>query len=140
MKKLVILFVCILLSANFAQKKSGIQIPQNVKDKFAASYSSAIKIKWEVEKDNFEVNFKLGKENKSVLYDKAANVLEVETEIKISDLPVKVREAVAKDHPGFKILEAAKIEKNGKTVYEAEVRKGNNKTDLIYDEQGRLEK
>jgi hypothetical protein len=74
----------------------------------------------------------------SVNFDEKGNVVETETGIKLGELPIEVRESVAKDYSKYKITETAKIETKGIATYEVEVKRGKDKMDLIYNEHGVL--
>jgi len=74
----------------------------------------------------------------SVIFDANGKVLETETEIEKDALPAPVQEALSKDFAGYDIDEAAKIVRNGKTTFEAQVEKDENKLDAIYSAAGTL--
>ncbi len=138
MKRLIVFSSLFLFSISYAQKSSNKDIPQVVKDKFSNTFKDAIKVKWNKEKIGYEASFNLGNEKKSATLDESGKILETETSLKINELPKSVLASVKKDYAGYKITEAAKIDKAGTTTYEAEVTKGKNKMDLIYDEMGNL--
>ena len=86
---------------------------------------------WKKEKNgDFEVGFKQGKEEMSVVYNNQGKLLEVETEMAVTSLPAAVQAALK----GKKIKEAAKIVKGGKTYYEAEV----GGKDLLFTADGKM--
>ncbi|MFN4144617.1 MAG: PepSY-like domain-containing protein [Runella sp.] len=134
MKKVVVFFALLLIaSLSFAQKIQEKDVPAAVKTAFQKQYPTAQKVKWEKEKENFEVEFKIGKAETSVLLDSQGNILETETEIAVSELPKNILEYLATQHKGQKIKEAAKITDAKRTLtYEVEI-KGK---DLIFDEKG----
>jgi len=138
MKRLIILVCLSLFSISFAQKSGSKDVPKVVKDKFSATFKEVKNVKWSKEKTEFEANFKIGKEKKSATFNESGKLLETETELKISDLPKDILASVKKDYNGYKITEAAKIESDGTITYEAEVTKGKNRMDLIYDGNGNL--
>jgi hypothetical protein len=127
-----------LFSISFAQKSGSKDVPKIVKAKFGATFKEVKKVKWNKEKTGYEASFKMGKENKSVTLDEFGKIIDIETEIKVSDLPKDILVSVKKDFAGYKITEAAKIETEGAIIYEAEVTKGKEKMDLIYDGNGNL--
>jgi hypothetical protein len=109
-----------------------------VKEKFISSFTKTVHVKWTKEKSNYEASFKTGDKQMSVNFDEKGNIIETETGIKLSELPIEVRESVAKDYSKYKITETAKIETKGLISYEVEVKRGKGKMDLIYDEHGVL--
>lgn len=121
-----------------AQKMKESDIPSVVKAAFKKAYPSAKEVKWSKEEGLYEVEFENSKTEMSALMDQAGLVKEVETEIKKTELPAAIQASIKKDYAGFKIEEAATIVSNGITTYEAEVEKGENSFDLIFDANGKL--
>jgi uncharacterized membrane protein YkoI len=132
MKKVFVICLMLIGVSAYAQRVNEAKVPAVVKDAFKKNFAG-MTAKWELEKGNYEANFKQNNQTLSALFDPQGKWLETETDIKISDLPAKVKSYVAQNYNGAKIKEAARIKKaDGKINYEAEV-KGK---DLIFDEQG----
>ncbi|QQR99363.1 MAG: PepSY-like domain-containing protein [Sphingobacteriales bacterium] len=111
------------------------EIPAVVKLTLQKNYQNAEELKWEKENSNYEASFEFDKTEYSLLIDSVGNILETEIEIKTNELPVEVKNYVAKNYADQKIKEAAKIIDNKGTVtYEAEV----NDKDLIFDSNGNI--
>ena len=138
MKTIIIALTAIFLSTNYAQSLKIKDVSRIVRDKFSSSYSNATNVKWTKEKSGYESSFKNGNIDMSVNFDEIGNIIETETGIKLSDLPVEVRQSVAKNYSKYKISKTAKIETKGIITYEVEVRRGKDKMDLIYGEHGVL--
>jgi hypothetical protein len=136
MKTIMLSLTGIIFSISFAQNIQNKDIPQVVKEKFASSFTGATHVKWTKEKSDFEASFRNGKKEMSVNFNEKGNIIETEIEIKVADLPAVIKNSVSKDYPGYKITEAAKIESKGIVTWEAEVTRGKDKMDVIYDEQG----
>jgi hypothetical protein len=140
MKAIIITAALVLAaSAGFAQGKvKEAEVPKAVTDAFKAKFKDAKVSKWEKEKDgNYEAEFKQGGAEMSSSFSPAGKMLDTEVEIKTSELPKSVAEYVAKNYAGYKISEAAKITDAAGTVsYEAEVEKGKEELDLIFDSNG----
>lgn len=120
MKKIMMIaaLAVTIASAAEAQKMMADKVPTPVTGAFAKAYPSARDAGWKKEKNgDFEVGFKQGKEEMSVVYNTQGKMLEVETEMAVTSLPAAVQTALK----GKKIKEAAKIVKGDKTYYEAEV-------------------
>ena len=80
--------------------------------------------KYEMERDDYEINFIDKGVKMSVNFDKIGKWLENQTEIKESDLITEVSASVAKNFAGFKITEVAKTETPDKgLIYEMDLRK-----------------
>ncbi len=133
MKSLIFLVLTIFLGTACAQN-----VPAAAKAKLKALYPKAEEVKWDKEDAEFEANFEVNDVEMSVIFDAKGNVMETETEMDEDALPKAVKEALAKDYAGYDIEEAAKIVKNGKTTFEAQIEKGETKLDAIYNEQGTL--
>ena len=141
MKKLIIVIALGLgLSHVHGQQIKESEVPAAVKSSFAKAYPTATEVKWEKENGSFEVSFDQGKQDMSVVLDSKGTILEIENEIGKSELPSAVQNTLAKDFVGYKILEVAKILAKGVTTFEAEVEKGSEHFDLIFDAQGKLSK
>lgn len=102
---------------------------------FEKNFPGAAKVKWEQEKNNYEVNFIQKGKDMSALLSRSGVLVESEMSITKEQLPAAALDYIAKNFKGQKIKEAAKITSSEKIVtYEAEV----NKTDLIFDAQGKF--
>lgn len=137
MKKLLIISILFFAANVFAQEA---KVPNQVKAKFKALYPNAENVKWDVEDADFEVNFEADDVETSLLFDSKANIVEVETELKEADLPSAVKSSVENNFKGWKLGEAAKIVRDGKTTYEAQLEKGEKKMDAIFTADGKLVK
>jgi len=135
--KIVAIALCFLSVPMFAQKMNTKDVPAAVK----AGLEKNLQVKeakWDKEGDNYEANFKKGGKEMSAVFDAAGAMIETEVEIAKSELPAGVQEALKKDFPGFKLEEAARITAGSVVTYEAEVEKGEETFELIFDGQGKL--
>ena len=62
------------------------------------------------------------------------------SEIKVSDLNKAITENVAKDHAGFTIKDAYKLDNKGIVTFDVKVAKGNEEEILVYDKDGKFVK
>ena len=121
------------------KNKKQADVPELVKKAFVAKYPKATKVKWSLEKPGeYEAEFNLNKSEMSAVFDEKGNCLEVETEIKQSELPQGIKTSLAKDFAGYKIGEVEKAEANGATNYEMEAKKDKVKYELVFDNSGKL--
>jgi len=134
MKKLMMLTACAAFGIScYAQKVDASKVPAVVKTSFAKMYPSATNTKWEMEKGNYEAEFKNNGSMMSTVFKPDGTMTESEVEIKASELPVRVQSYVKEHYKGKQIKEGAKITKaNGEINYEAEV----NGIDVIFDANG----
>ena len=121
-----------------AQRIKESEVPQAVRTSFTKAYPRAKEVKWDKEDGAFEASFDQNKTDMSVLLDEKGMVKEVETHIEKTELPKAIQETIAKEFPGYKINETAKILTKGITTYEAEVKKEGKTFDLIFDINGKL--
>jgi len=63
---------------------------------------------------------------------------QTKTEVKVADLNKAITENVAKDHVGFTIEKAFKMENNSVVTYEVKIVKGNEENILVYDKDGKF--
>jgi hypothetical protein len=137
MKKLLIVALVLFAGSVFAQDA---KVPAEIKAKFKALYPTAENVKWDVEDTDYEVNFEAGDVESSLLFDAKGNIIEVETALEEDDMPEAIEKSVEKNFKGWELKEGAKIVRDGKTTYEAELEKGEKKMDAIFTPDGKLVK
>lgn len=127
------MFVVVICSAANAQDLKEADVPTAVKAKFALLYPEVKNVKWEKENGNYEAEFGQSKMQTSIIFDAAANLIQTEYEIPVSDLPKGVIDYSSKNLKSKKPVEATKVvNASGVTTYEAEI--GN--SDYLFDSSG----
>jgi biopolymer transport protein ExbD len=137
-KTRIFLITILLVSCTvFAQK---VDVPKKVQEKFTKLYPKTTEVKWSKEgKEEFEAEFKDNGKFISVVINTEGKLLETETKIDVEELPIAVESFMEKNYNDYEITEAAKIiDDTGVVTYEAEVTKGKEKKDLIFDKDGRI--
>jgi hypothetical protein len=139
--KSIITVAALVLAGNVTLAQTKIKeadVPKAVLGSFQQNFKGAKVEKWEKEKNGeYEAEFTLNKQEQSANFSTDGKLLQTETEIKVSELPKAVSEYVTKNYAGYKISEAAKIvDPAGVISYEAEVEKGKEEFDLIFDSNG----
>ena len=138
MKKLLVIALALFTVSLFAQDS---KVPTEIRAKFQALYPSADEVTWDVEGNDFEVTFESNDDvDMSILFNNQGNIVEIETEIEEEDLPASVKNSLGKDFSAWDVEETAKIVRDGKTTYEAELEKGEKKMDAIFTADGNLVK
>jgi len=107
--------------------KAGLTKSMNVKD-----------AKWDKEDNNYEANFKKDGKEMSAVFDASGALLETEVEITKAELPTAAQALLKKEYADFKLEEVAKTTAKDKVTYEAEVEKGEQTWELIFDAKGNL--
>ncbi len=137
--KTMLMIAASMLTFSFAnaQKMNEAEIPATVKNGFAKKYPGAKVEKWEKEGADYEAEFHLNKVESSAVFDANGTFKELEQEIKTSELPKAVTDYCTKNYTGHKLSEAAKItDATGKVMYEAEMSKGKEHFDALFDDKG----
>lgn len=142
MKAILIMAASVLtFSCANAQKMNEADVPASVKSGFSKKYPGAKVEKWEKEGVDYEAEFDLNKVESSAVFDANGTFKELEQEIKTSELPKAVTDYCTKTYAGYKLSEAAKItDANGKVMYEAEMSKGKEHFDALFDDKGNFVK
>src|SRR4051794_5304095 len=107
MRKTLTIILALIVSGAIAQKIDEKNVPAAVKAKQKSLYPTSKISKWEKEDGKYEAEFDLNKVETSTLFDEKGNLLETETEIKISELPAAVSTYVARNYQGQKVKEAS---------------------------------
>lgn len=146
MKKILIsaLFLGFSVLTIQAQKLSDDNVPSSVKEAFKNRFSIAEKVKWELEYDNYEADFTVGKSDFTAVFDKEGKWLLTQTYLKSTDIPKKVKETLTKEFgesSSYKLEDVNKQEAADNTVkYEMDVEKGTRHYLVLISESGELQK
>ncbi|MES2678631.1 MAG: PepSY-like domain-containing protein [Bacteroidota bacterium] len=138
--KTIIATAAFLLSVNtiLAQEVKIQDVPKPVIDSFNENFKGALVKSWEKENNgHYEAEFKINKKETSATFNADGTLLETEHEISVNALPKMVLDIIHKDYPGYKISEVSQITlPSGAQTFETEVKKDNEKLDLIFDSNG----
>lgn len=137
----------LVINTATAQHLKEIEVPKNVKESFAKKYPASKVSVWEKEAStssatgeiiyDYEAEFNLNKIESSAVFTANGTFKEIEQEIKITELPKSAIDYCVQHFAGHKITEAAKITlANGSTKFEAELKKGKEHFDALFDEKG----
>lgn len=142
MKSTIITAAIIVFAMNLAsaQKIKETEVPKSVIASFQTHFKGAKANAWDKEKNGeFEAEFEMNKVEMSANFSSDGTLIETEEEIAISSLPKSVEEYINKNYLGSKIEEAAKItDASGKMTYEAEIKKGKEEVELLFDSNGQF--
>ncbi len=138
MKNLIITGIALIaITTANAQHLKEAEVPANVKAAFAKKYPTSKVETWEKEGSDYEAEFHLNKVESSAVFSADGMFKELEQEIKTTELPKTVMEYCTKTYVGYKLEEAAKItDATGKVMFEAEMKKGKEHFDVMFDDKG----
>lgn len=124
MKNLKIAAILLLTAASAnAQDLMTSQVPTDLNTSFQKAYPNATDVEWEMEGENYKVEFDMGKMDNEIWYSKDGNTIKTEMEITENDLPAAAKNTAQSKYPDYKIDEVEMTEENGKKTYEVELEK-----------------
>jgi hypothetical protein len=111
------------------------KVPIAIRDAQSKLYPQVQKLSWSLENENFECSFYQAGIEYSVVWSPSAMPLEIEIEVKLSEIPAIIKDYIQKNHPGKKPKEVARITLiSGVIQYEIEM----NGKDYLFTESGSL--
>ena len=140
-KEIAIIALCLGFTAAKAQSVKEVDVPNKVKEAFVKKYPGSKAKEWEKENADYEVEFDLNKVESSAVFTADGTFKELEQEIKLTELPKTASDYCAKNYAGWKLAEAEKItDAAGKVMFEAEMEKGKEHFDAMFDDKGNFVK
>jgi hypothetical protein len=117
-------------------------LPQAVLEAFKASYPEAVikTVSKESEKGTtlYEIESTDGLLNRDLLYTADGKATEIEEAVAPGALPAAVTRALAKAYPGYKILKAEDMTKDGEKYFELQIQVKDKKIGLTIDPSGKI--
>lgn len=139
MKKIVAVTIILFYGASaVAQEEHGSEVPQSVIESFSCLYPSITNVSWKVDDVNYAASFRLDGKAVSLVFDEYSNVIKVEHEIKLYELPLDVSHLISKEYSDWRIGKASHIDSNGTAYYEAQVQKDEQTMVLVFNRHGGL--
>ncbi|WP_456866727.1 PepSY-like domain-containing protein [Galbibacter sp. BG1] len=140
MKVLKLLFMVVSVTglSAFAIKK---EVPEKVEEAFNKKFPEAKAVHWDQESDHeWEAAFKYGGHWYSANFMDDGTWKETEHDIKLKQLPDRVRISLFQKFQNYKIKEQEISETTNGILYECEIKKGKSKLEVAFDEKGELKK
>jgi hypothetical protein len=139
MKKIVAVTIILFYGGSaVAQEEHGSEVPQSVIESFSCLYPSITNVSWKVDDVNYAASFRLDGKAVSLVFDEYSNVIKVEHEIKLYELPLDVSHLISKEYSDWRIGKALHIDSNGTAYYEAQVQKDEQTMVLVFNRHGGL--
>ena len=129
-------------AAKEEDEKENVSAPGAVKTAFKKRFPTVTKVNFGREKNGeYEAEFKLDGVKSSANFTAEGTWKETESEISAAMLPANIIQSISAKYPQAKIVGAAKIvtADNG-TRYEADLKMGMKKKEVLFDEAGNLVK
>ena len=86
----------------------------------------------------YEVESIDGKMNRDLLYTAEGKAVEIEEAVVPGALPAAVTQALAKAYPGYKILKAEDMMKDGRKLFELQIQVKDKKIGVTIDPAGKI--
>ena len=137
MKKYFLLFITMFSISVYA---FAVDVPKVVADAFAKKFPAATNIKWGKENaKEYEAEFILNGKSASANFLTDGSWVETEMQVDVSEAPAAVTAAVQQKHLGTSIIRLYKIDNSkGDLTYEAEIKTGNKKQEMILKADGTI--
>lgn len=140
MKNLKIAALAIFATATMsAQDLKTSDVPSNLTNNFQKSYANATGVEWEMDGDNYKVEFDVNKMEHEIWYSKDGTVVKTESEISESELPSAIKSVIKNKYADYKVDSIEMTESNGEKNYEVELEKGWTKeVKVVFDSTGKV--
>ena len=130
------------LTAQDSEKKVKLQdvpaaVQQAIKDQGHGATLRGVATEVENGKTSYEAEFKVNGHSKDMTFDAQGQLVSVEEETPLQDVPSAAREAIQKAAGKGKISEVETVTEGGKTFYEAQIKSGGKKSEVKVDAAGR---
>lgn len=139
MRNLIIAVIGIIVAAACAKNEKGVQVPASVSESFTKLFPGASDVEWSRESESeFEAEFKMGKIEKSSVFDASGKWISTETVIDKDELPAAIKEALEKEFSGARIEGAEIVESAEGVTYEAEIESGETDFEVLLTADGQI--
>ena len=137
---LILFFAAVInLSAN-TQNIPQSQVPPVIVSSMQKTFAGATDVKWEVKKDLYKAEFKIGSRKHDAWIDKSGTLKKHKEDFPKKDLPAAILQQVEKEFKGYRIDDADKIEEDGKIFYQVDLKGTTEERKVLFTPDGRIEK
>lgn len=139
--KQILLLLCVSLltqQADAQQEAKPIQVPAEVVKSLEKKFPEASGIEWEQKKDKYKAEFKVAKTKHEVWLDKTGTVSKHQYEIKKSELPKAVVDAIAKEFSTYTTHDCERMDNEEVTTYKVELKSPAGKKKVNFSADGKV--
>lgn len=140
MKTISLLIAAVSISvSSCAQDIPTSKVPSVVQNTVQAKFANATNTEWEKKNNFYEAEFKINKIEYTVYIDSTGKLVKHKMDMEVKDLPSAIIAAIGRDHAGYEIDEAEKLEKDGVIYYQVELeKKGEKDKELVFSSTGAI--
>ena len=132
--------VCAALVAASEKKVAMKDVPaavqQAIKEQSKGATLKGVVTEVENGKTLYEAELKVNGHSKDISFDAQGQIVSVEEETPIQQIPGPARDAIQKAAANGKVLEVETVKEGGKTFYEAQIKTGAKKSEVKVDAAG----
>jgi uncharacterized membrane protein YkoI len=135
--------VCTALVVQASEKKVAMKdvpaaVQQAIKDQSKGATVKGVTTEVENGKTVYEAELKVNGHSKDITFDAQGQIVSVEEETPLQQIPGPAREAIQKAAGTGKVLEVETVKEGGKTFYEAQIKTGAKKSEVKVDATGQV--
>ena len=97
------------------------KVPSVVQNALQSKFANAVNVEWEKIGSLFEAEFDLNNADYKAHIDPSGKLIVYKSDLKPAELPAAVTDVISREHTGYKIDDADKLEKDGMTYYQVEL-------------------
>ena len=116
--------------------EGSLQVPQAVLASFQSAYPNITDAKWEMEGDQYEVEYEEDGVEKEIIYHEGGNVVATETQIDKSELMASITDYISENYPDHMIQEAEAEENTEGKFYNVELSADKVELEVRFDSDG----
>jgi uncharacterized membrane protein YkoI len=125
--------------ASCSQDIPAAKVPAIVQNTIQAKFSNAGKVEWEKKKGVYEAEFDINSTEYTVHVDSAGTLMMYKLDIKETELPAAVMASISREHSGYTIDDAEKLEKDGVIYYQVELEAtGKKDVKIVFNPDGSM--
>src|SRR5699024_7787137 len=95
-------------------------------------------IEWEYKSGNFKEEFEEGHLYLDIWYDKDGQMLRMEKELTMKELPQSIKDVLKSKYSNFSLDDAELIKEENNITYEVEVENLSKEKNILFDESGKI--